>query len=225
MNSGSLLLFAFQIVFLYFLSRKIHTNISYLFWIITKSEKIENYLFAALFLPGTIVHEMAHFLTALVLMVPIKKVALFPKILEGGKLQMGSVEIASVDPIRKFMVSVAPMFFGLFSIFLLLQFNPIQSYINPWINYLILGYLVFTIGNSMFLSKSDIVGIWMFVVLLLVLVYLLYYLGVDIRLSDRGLLVTSLVVFVERSSYFLFVPIIIDTLLIILVKSSKAQRR
>ncbi len=124
---------------------------------------------AIIYFPGTVIHEMAHFLTAKILRVPTGRVSLFPRFTEHG-LQLGSVEIGRTDIFRRFLVGVAPLIVGI--LLLLVTFYLTANYTLPWWGYLLSGYCIVTVANTMNLSKSDLRGskyVLLFIVVLLAL--------------------------------------------------------
>src|SRR3989344_5460758 len=116
-----LFLLLLEITVLYLLSRRVVRSVYRFFFQVTRRRTLGMYLFAILFLPGTFIHEISHFLAALFLLVPVGNLELIPKFKEeGGGVDLGSVAIGKTDPIRRFLIGVAPFVFGLFIIFVLL---------------------------------------------------------------------------------------------------------
>ena len=116
-----LLLLLLEIIALYFLSRRVVRSVFHFFYQFTRRKSWGMYLFAILFLPGTFIHEISHFLAALFLLVPVGKLELIPRFKEeGGGVDLGSVAIAKTDPVRRFLIGIAPVVFGLSIIFILL---------------------------------------------------------------------------------------------------------
>jgi hypothetical protein len=70
-------------------------------------------IYFVIVLPGVFVHELSHWLAALVLGVRVRKFSLGP--VRRGRSQrvsLGSVQVADVDPIRNSLVGVAPLLGG-----------------------------------------------------------------------------------------------------------------
>jgi hypothetical protein len=177
------------------------------------------YLFATLFWPGTFIHEVSHFLTALFLLVPVGKLELIPEIKEKGGSKLGSVAIAKTDPIRRFLIGVAPLLFGLGVIFTLVYFVSTVRIIDTWWGYLVVGFLIFQIANSMFASKKDLEGAIVFFVLILVVFLILILFGVDIPSILINLKFSPKILeLLKKANLFLFVPIIIDSTFIFLLR-------
>ena len=115
-----------------------------------------------IFLPGTIIHEVSHFLVAAFTGARTGRVEIFPEYLEDEVdsdkkgVALGYVQTQTLNPIRGFLVGIAPFISGIaLMIFLASQIQ--GSYEGK--NYqllIILGYLFFTIANSFFPSWSDI---------------------------------------------------------------------
>src|SRR3989344_7337481 len=96
-----IILFA-ELVILYFLSKRLTQDLFNFIYGLTKKRNLAIYILAVLFLPGTFIHEISHFLTALFLFVPVGEVEFLPEIQGSDSLKMGSVAIGKTDPIRKF---------------------------------------------------------------------------------------------------------------------------
>ena len=94
-----LVFFFLELILLYFLAKRLTVSIYRFFLRLTKNKNTASYLLAIVFLPGTFVHEAAHILAALFLLVPFGEVELLPQVQEDG-IKMGSVGIAKTDPIR-----------------------------------------------------------------------------------------------------------------------------
>jgi hypothetical protein len=207
-----------QLVLLFILSRFVTGDISHFVYRLTKSSKIAVYTLSFLFLPGTIIHELSHYLTAQLLFVRTGEMEFVPKIHE-DRVKLGSVQIEKTDPIRRALIGVAPFLLGT-SLLLLVLFAAefYDAWGNIWITILI-GYLVFEIGNTMFSSKKDMEGVLELLVVILIVGVILYFTGVRIPASFFDFLSSPFVVSLfEKGSYFLLLPIIIDIFVIILTR-------
>ncbi|HEX6977460.1 MAG TPA: hypothetical protein VF185_03890 [Patescibacteria group bacterium] len=203
-----LILLPVEILVLYLIVRKTSRKIMTFFYRLTKSKKAAAYLFAFLFFPGTFVHEMSHFLTGLLLLVPVGKVELMPVIEEDG-IKMGSVGIGKTDPIRRTLIGIAPILFGvgiiLFSIFYVYQHN---LFSQPLFVALI-SYIVFEVGNTMFSSKKDLEGVFAVFVTAIVFYAFLYFFGLRINININYEII-------KEACIFLLIPILIDLVLLVL---------
>ncbi len=216
------LIFLLEFVLLFFLSKRLVKALSITFYKIFRSHSGVVNALAVLFLPGTIIHELAHLLTAGIMLVPVGEISVLPEIEEGG-VKLGSVQIGKVDPFRLTIVGVAPVLIGMLSILGILYFTQISSSLVWW--QIVLGlYLIFEISNTMFSSKRDIEGTIGFVVAILVVGLLiagtLYFLRPqllqNIWLSLINLNWDPAINFFKRSTLYLLVPLILDFLIILL---------
>src|SRR3989344_5994531 len=169
--------FLLEFLLLFFLSKKLIKSLYLILFKISKSHKVVVNTLSIIFLPGTIMHELAHLLTAGVLLVPVGEMVVIPQI-DGDGVKLGSVQIGKVDPFRLTIIGVAPVILGSLSILGLLYFT--QIYLDfTWWKVLLGLYLIFEISNTMFSSKKDIEGTIGFVVAILIvgilLVSVLYF--------------------------------------------------
>lgn len=132
------------------------------------------WLFWALFLPGTLLHEVSHWLTATLLGVKTANFSLWPQLKKTGELQMGAVQVEVSDPFRHSLIGLAPLIFGSIAVLLIGHgwlalgrlaeaFNSgdleiigrdiFQTLLIPdvWLWF----YLIFAISNAMLPSASD----------------------------------------------------------------------
>lgn len=217
-------LFILEIIILFFLSKKLIRALSITFYRIFKSHQTVVNALAILFLPGTIVHELAHLLTAGIMLVPVGEISVLPEV-EGESVKLGSVQIGKVDPFRLTIVGVAPILVGMSIILGILYFAQISQGIVWW--QIVLGlYLIFEISNTMFSSKKDIMGTIGFVVAILAVIIALIavlYFWRPLILQNTWIYLTQLKWkpisdFLKRSSLYLLVPLILDFLIILLTK-------
>src|SRR5688572_24943167 len=115
------IIFVLEFILLFFLSKRLIRALSLTIFKITKSQNVVINTLAVIFLPGTIFHELAHLLTAGVLLVPVGEISVIPEIEENG-VKLGSVQIGKVDPFRLTIVGVAPVLLGLSAILGILYF-------------------------------------------------------------------------------------------------------
>lgn len=201
------IIFFVELSILFFLSRKTKRQLFKFLRSSLKSKKIATYIYSVLFLPGTIVHELSHLFVAVLLLVPVGKISILPKV-KDGKIVLGSVEVYKTDPIRQFFVSTAPFIIGTLLILVSLKFIAANRMLFTTLDYFVAAYIIFEISNSMFLSKSDFKGALELSLLILIIYLILYILGLQpsIRLSD------SLVDLLKQSTLFLLFPLNFSTL-------------
>jgi hypothetical protein len=217
-------LFILELFILYLLSRNIYVLFFQLLHHATRSKKITIHLLAFLFLPGTLLHEAAHWLAAKILFVSTGSMTLIPKMDEKGSLRLGSVMIAKTDIIRRFIIGAAPVILGVSIILAMLYFAFKKNIFNDYLVIVLLGYLVFEVGNTMFSSKKDMEGALSLILAVLVTGVIFYFLGLFLGLSveTSGIieLLSSpiLVDIFRKGSLYLLIPMVIDLLFIIILK-------
>jgi hypothetical protein len=144
------------------------------FLLISRDPVITIWLFSLMFFPGILLHETSHFLTAKVLGVRTGKFSLLPRALPGGRLQLGSVEVAQTDVVRDSIIGVAPLIAGglfiayaaIYHMHLLTVWEFLRAgetrlfsqglvllprYSDFWLWF----YLVFVVSSTMMPSESD----------------------------------------------------------------------
>ncbi|OGE64265.1 hypothetical protein A3J13_01175 [Candidatus Daviesbacteria bacterium RIFCSPLOWO2_02_FULL_36_8] len=215
------IVFTVEMIFLFFLSKKLITSLSRTLFAVTRNHKVVINILSILFLPGTILHELSHLLTAGILLVPIGEMNVLPEI-EGESVKLGSVQIGKVDPFRLTLVGVAPVIWGSLTILMIIYLAQILNF-NWWQTALGL-YLIFNIANSMFSSKKDIQGTIGFVVAILAITVALlltfYFLNPSLLATFwiylTNLNLTPLVEFFKLASFYLLIPLLLDLLVIFL---------
>lgn len=215
-----LLIILLELVTLLLFSRIIPSLLVQIFYYFTRSHKASIYLLSLIVLPGTLVHELAHLLTAGGLLVRVGEVSLFPEIKENG-VKLGHVEIEKTDFIRRALIGFAPVFFGIGILVGGIWFANAQFFSKGEYPIWLLGilfYLVVVIGNTMFSSKKDLEGTVGFLVLMISTVGAMYFLGMNqiFTLMING--IESNMGFYQNFALFLGVPVIGDVLVYILAK-------
>lgn len=214
--------FILEIILLFFLSKKLVKSLFLTFFSITKSHSKVTNILAIIFLPGTIIHELSHLLTAGIMMVHVGEISVLPEVKEGG-VKLGSVEIGKVDPVRLSIVGVAPVLVGLAIILGITYFAQISQNLTWW--QAILGlYLIFEVANTMFSSKRDLEGTIGFVVavgLVTLLIIIAFYFWKPLLTQNFWVYLTSLnwepvSSFFKLSSLYILVPLILDLLIILI---------
>ncbi len=143
-------------------------------------------LWSLVFLPGTIIHELSHFFTAILVGARTGKIEIFPEFLdddEDGGVALGSVQTQKLNMVQGVLVGLAPFFVGL-ALLVWLGFVLQQSYVDQ--NYTALlfqGYLFFTISNSFFPSKSDLTHVIPATIISTILVLVLWFIGFQFSFS------------------------------------------
>lgn len=205
-------LFIVELIILYFISRSLSKLIFKIFDSLLHSRRRTMWLFSILFLPGTLIHELSHWLMATILFVPTGNIYIWPK-LEENKINLGHVEIGKSDIFRRFLIGIAPFITGLAIIFSTIYF--LQNDLANPIALIILGFLSFQIGNTMFSSKRDWQGAWMVILIFFAVILSLYVLNTPLH---QILFTDQVSEIIKTADVFLLVPIAIDLALVMLLK-------
>ncbi len=112
MQLPGLFWFAATLVLLMLLQRLLHREIQAILLILSRSPEFTIALFSLLFFPGVLLHELSHYLVAVLLGVRAPRFSLIPQVLPTGKLQLGYVETARTDIVRDSLIGAAPLFAG-----------------------------------------------------------------------------------------------------------------
>lgn len=208
-------IFLLELVLLFLFSRLLTRSLSSFFLRLTRSQNTTIQLLSFLFLPGIIIHELAHLLVAGLLFVPVGEIEFMPQIKEGG-VKLGSVGIGKTDPIRRAIIGVAPVFAGLAVLFGIFSFVFNSS--NTFI--LLAGfYGLFAIGNTMFSSKKDIEGLLEVLIVGAIILLTLYFIGFGFPEAFANYFSSKeLTEFFKKASLFMLVPLGIDVLVYGLVR-------
>lgn len=176
-------------------------------------------LFHFLFIPGVVVHELAHLIVAEVMLVRTGGLSFSLKP-EEDKIVMGSVGIERTDPIRRAIIGFAPVFVGVLLISLsVLFFLSESSPLSQTVNYALVFFIVFEIGNTMFSSRRDLEGTIQLLLVIVVTAGVLYYLGFKIPSSFFDFLNSSAFLdIVKKGIRILLFPIAIDLVIILLAR-------
>lgn len=199
---GALLLTVFSIIMLSVLRTRLHFEFVAVSILIFGSNLVGKWIYTIIFLPGTILHELSHWLMAELLGVGTGEITILPDFddnLEGDREKLGSVQTAKTGPLRSFLIGAAPFLTGLAVLFVLGSLL-LRGDLLLW-QYALIFYSVIVVGSSMLLSKEDRKS-WPFIAILLVVVTVIYYV-LPIKIpQDLILGATSLIV---RLNQVLFV--------------------
>ncbi|MBV6393584.1 MAG: hypothetical protein KPEEDBHJ_02826 [Anaerolineales bacterium] len=111
MQFAGLIIFALNLLPLVYLQRLLHREIQIIFFLLTRSKPLTIALFSLLFLPGVLLHEASHYLTAKLLGVRTGRFTVIPQAVDRG-LILGSVEVERTDILRDSLIGLAPIVAG-----------------------------------------------------------------------------------------------------------------
>lgn len=215
-----LAVFLVELILLFFLSGMFIKSLYAIIFKLTGSKTVSVYLLFIILLPGVLIHELSHYLTAKILFVPAGDINLNPEFSEGG-LRLGSVKIGKTDFIRNLVIGLSPLVCGvsiIIGVFLyLLHIDRSQNISYSQI--LIFIFIVFEVINTMFSSRKDLEGAWKFMVFAILAAILFYSMRFPV-LDILYWFYTSnkIMDFLRMSSILLVIPIGMDLLLVMISK-------
>lgn len=146
-----------------------------------------------IFLPGTIIHEISHFLVAAFTGARTGKIEIFPEYLEEksehegkNKVALGYVQTQTLNPIQGFLVGIAPFVSGLLLLIFLVSQMQISLSQNDYQILILEGYFFFTIANSFFPSWPDIKQTLPLIVISIIALLIAFYFGFQIMISPTS---------------------------------------
>jgi hypothetical protein len=166
--------FLVGVIGLALLQRRLHQEIQSVLFLLTRRIDIALAIFSILYLPGVLLHEVSHYLTARLLGVPVGRFSIIPQSLPDGRLRMGYVETARTDFARDALIGAAPLIAGSLFVayagFVHLDFSTLwgqfasgevssvvevlsQAVDQP--DFWIWFYVIFVVSSTMFPSESD----------------------------------------------------------------------
>jgi hypothetical protein len=178
------------------LERWVHRHLQGVWLLIFRDADLALIVYSLIMLPGVILHEGSHWLTATLLLVRTGHFSVVPERMPDGTLRLGFVETTKVDFVREALIGASPLVFGSVVIMLvgygrlgvgpvgealalgnLLALTQVFQTMTRVPDFWLWLYFVFTVSNSMLPSASDRRA-WPFVLFLLVaLGGLLFYAG------------------------------------------------
>ena len=144
---------------------------------LTHSDHTAKVLISVWYLVGTFIHELSHFLVALLLGHTVKSFSILPEFEHGG-IKLGSVVYYKKDRFRSILVGIAPVFGGTlvaYGLYLLL----IAYSASWWINMFLL-YSLFVILTNMFSSSQDLQDVVYLIPMSILIIIIGYIVGVDL---------------------------------------------
>ncbi|MBM3187758.1 MAG: hypothetical protein FJZ90_03445 [Chloroflexi bacterium] len=170
--------------------------------LVTLDSAVPLYVLAVVFLPGTLVHELSHWLAAKLLGVKTGGLSLLPQPLRGNVVRIGSVRVQQTDVVRESLIGLAPLVSGTALVLLIAQWQFGLSAgltwgwadLPPRISHILRApdawlwlYMIIAISNAMVPSSSDRRS-WRTLAIYLLLVAIVFLaVGALPRLSDAAL--------------------------------------
>lgn len=144
--------------------------------------RIGIFIYSLVFLPGTILHELSHWIVAEILQVPTGRIRILPTLeAEGeGEEKLGYVMTARTGIVKGFLIGFAPMFTGIGTLVILgYLLDTLWSAAPLWqIALVIYGLIV--VSNSMIVSSADRKNWPAAAVLLILITVILFYTGITV---------------------------------------------
>ncbi len=102
------------IVFLLMLAlrRWVEAHVQGVAFLLTGHPALALWIFFLIFLPGTLIHELSHWLAAKLLVVPTGRISLWPQSKGDGSVWLGTIQVARTDPLRNSLIGLAPLISG-----------------------------------------------------------------------------------------------------------------
>lgn len=219
-----LITFFLLLILLFFLSKWLTKEIFSLMKVFIKKETIIFSLLSLIYLPGTIIHEMSHFLAALLLFLKVREVKIFPEFVSSDKnhhqytIKLGSVSYEKRDLIRGILVGIAPLLGGILFFYLIFHLFPSGNFIQ---NSLFI-YLIFSVSSTMFSSKKDLSDLVFIVPITIIIAGIVYIFRIDFQflIKDKRI-IDNMIDFMKEINWYFFLSVIINTSLLLMVKVAK----
>ena len=218
----TLLLFFFVICILYAVSQYMVNELFHFLHLFIRRRDVIFSTIAVIFLPGTILHELSHYLAATVLRLQVGEVHIMPAWKENN-LQLGRVTYRKADVVRSITVGVAPFFGALFFFWFVGAFHLFPS--TNIVLTLFFGYLLFSVSANMFSSKQDLVDLIYIIPICVVAGAVFYITNVRINVSVPDVWLQNITNLLQTINIYITISIAINIIMILVFKSFKIFRR
>jgi hypothetical protein len=145
--------FTLIIALLYWVTKSVIQQLYYVLKRLLKKDSVVFTVLAIIFLPGTVLHEYAHYLTAALLGLEVRGFSIIPS-WKDRSLRLGHVIYVRKDRIRGTLVGTAPLFVGLLVLYGIFYVN-FLSYNSIFIKSVTI-YLIVIVCSTMYSSKQDL---------------------------------------------------------------------
>ncbi|MFQ5813593.1 MAG: hypothetical protein ACE5I2_10470 [Anaerolineae bacterium] len=233
-NWTPLIWLAVTLVPLFFMKRWINRHIQGLGLLLLGNNEAAMFLYFVLLLPGILIHELSHWLTATLLGVRTGKISLWPSKRRGKQMRMGSVRVARTDPLRGSLIGLAPLISGSIAILIIGQlvlglgdlgevllsgeWEPVWKSVVTHLrapDFWLWLYLIFAVSNAMLPSETDREP-WRPVLLFMALAALFVYLAGWVRQVPEVLATTSLTG-LSYLTYAFSLTVVVDAIFIAII--------
>lgn len=211
-----IVLFIGEIIGIFFLSRLSLQKSYHVLKKIVRNDKSILFFVSLIYFPGTVIHELSHYMGALLLNLHPREIQLFP-VIEGKKVRLGHVlyEKHPDDFIRSILVGIAPFFGGLISLWILIQAKLFPG--STWWQTLLFGYLILAISANMFSSKQDLVDVGYLIPFGLCIAFLLYLFPLSISPGFLNQLVSPISYFIQTIQPLLLFSLAVHAILVVIL--------
>lgn len=181
----SIVYFVLSLAFLFLAQKVFMVQFSILIHRFGGSRNTLIVFWSILFLAGTVIHELSHFLFAILTGARTGKIEIFPRFLEedweneerGTNVTLGYVQTQKLNIFQGFFVGLAPFFIGLVLLVWLSSLMQVSFQNQTYYLLAFQSYLFFTISNSFFPSVSDLKHVFPIVGITLVTLVILFFIG------------------------------------------------
>ncbi len=171
------LIFCALFLLLFIFSRKSIQSVFLVLRSIVRSNFIASLLISIIFFPGTVIHELSHFIMAVLLQLPVHKLSVFPE-LKGNSLRLGYVLYEKKDKVRSVIVGVAPLLTGIGLLWFLYTLDFFRT--DFWYIQAIKGYIMFVLSSTMFSSRQDLVDVGYLVPFIVIAGLMIYLFDINV---------------------------------------------
>jgi hypothetical protein len=212
------------ILLLYFTHRKMTSELSDLLHRLGGNQNWLIWVWSVVFLPGTIIHEISHFLAAAATGTRTGQIEIFPEFIENlleesdrpRGVSLGSVQVARMNPLQGFIVGLAPFISGTVLLIWLSSLIQVSYQAQNLYPLLLQAYLFFVIANSFFPSWSDIKQTLPLFIITLIAMALAGYFGLQFTLGATSPVWPILTAMTGAIFLSLFFNLIITGILVLL---------
>lgn len=155
---------------------------------------------AFILLPGTFIHEAAHLILAEFMQVRTDGISVMPEIKADRSIKLGGVKIEQTDPLRRTLIGLAPVFFGLILIWVATAYSKSGM---EWVFVALYIYLLLQVGLTMFSSAKDLEGSVVGLFLASLVFLLVKYIGEIVTFVPLINAKNQLVSFVSHNLFYL----------------------